>query len=115
LRQVVSNLVANAIEHGSEAEPVGVAARGDDSEVFLTFRNGGNPISSSALLTLFDPFVRSAQADATRRASGIGLGLYIARGIAIAHGGSITVTSSESAGTVFTVCLPRRQRSDPGR
>lgn len=106
LRQVVSNLVANAIEHGSERGPVELKAADRGDEVALAVRNDGEPIPAEALPTLFDPFVRPA----SNKRRGIGLGLYIARGIAIAHGGSLTVTSSEHEGTVFTVSLPRRQR-----
>jgi signal transduction histidine kinase len=112
LRQVVSNLVANAIEHGSEAGSVELTARGEESEVFVAVENQGHPISESALPTLFDPFVRAAEAGTAKRPfGGIGLGLYIARAIVIAHGGSIAVTSA-MAGTVFTVCLPRRHGNE---
>ena len=112
LRQVVSNLVANAIEHGGETSPVDVFARDEGSDVVVTVKNQGLPISSSTLPTLFDPFVRAPQVSSKHRASGgIGLGLYIAREIVIAHGGTIAVDSSETAGTAFTVRIPRHYRS----
>lgn len=117
LRQVVSNLVANAIRYGDDASTVDVFARGDESDVLLAVKNQGPPISLSALPTIFDPFVRAPDA-ATKNHRGVGLGLYIARQIVIAHGGTITVTSDETMGTVFTVRLPRgrtgsdRERSD---
>lgn len=116
LRQVVSNLVANAIQYGGEATPVQVFARGEESEVVVTVRNHGCPISSSALPTIFDPFVRASEG-ATKHRRGVGLGLYIARQIVLAHGGTIVVTSDDSAGTVFTVSLPRQPKaaSDRGR
>ena len=109
LRQVVSNLLANAIEYGSEGSPIELSARGEDSDVLLDVRNQGHPISPSALPTLFDPFVRAPEVANKRAREGMGLGLYIARAIVIAHGGSIVVASSESTGTVFTVCLPRHR------
>jgi signal transduction histidine kinase len=58
---------------------------------------------------IFDPLVRvsSPETQKQRRRGSIGLGLYIAREVAVAHGGDIEVTSSEAAGTVFTVRLPR--------
>jgi signal transduction histidine kinase len=105
LRQVVSNLVANAIQYGGDVTPVEVSARGEESDVLLAVTNHGLPISSSALPTIFDPFVRAEGATKHRR--GVGLGLYIAREIVIAHGGTIEVTSDETTGTVFTVRLPR--------
>lgn len=75
----------------------------------LTVTNPGPVIPPSALPTLFDPFVRATSMPrSNKRRSGIGLGLYIARQIVIAHGGSITVASSEATGTVFTVRLPRQ-------
>ncbi|HVG25502.1 MAG TPA: HAMP domain-containing sensor histidine kinase [Thermoanaerobaculia bacterium] len=117
LRQVASNLVANAIQYGDDATPVEVFARGEESDVLLAVKNEGPSISSSALPTIFDPFFRAAEV-ATKHRAGVGLGLYIARQIVIAHGGTIEVTSKETTGTVFTVRLPRRRstadsESDP--
>jgi signal transduction histidine kinase len=114
LRQVVSNLVANAIQYGVDATPVEVSARGEDSEVLLAVKNQGRPIPSSALPTIFDPFVR-ARDGATKHRPGVGLGLYIARQIVVAHGGTIVVTSDETTGTVFTARLPRHHTTDSAR
>lgn len=107
LRQVVSNLVANAVHYGAEATPVEVSARGEETDVLLVVRNQGLPISPPALPTIFDPFVRAPEGLSKNR-RGAGLGLYIARQIVIAHGGTIAVTSDET-GTAFTVRLPRHQ------
>jgi hypothetical protein len=116
LRQVVSNLVANAIQYGGDATPVEVFARGEDSDVRLVVRNQGLPISSSALATIFDPFVRAPEeATKGRRSGGVGLGLYITKQIVVAHGGTIVVTSDHATGTVFTVRLPRHHRTDSDR
>ena len=111
LRQVVSNLLANAAHHGHGAGPVGLSGSAEGSEVRLTVRNGGPPIAPDALKTLFDPLVRvsSPQVQIRRRAGSIGLGLYIARAVTRAHGGDIDVKSSVRDGTVFTVRLPRRR------
>ena len=108
LRQVLSNLVANALEHGDESGEVEVAARSEGPEVLLIVRNRGPAIPESAIPTLFDPFVRAAVASRpeTRRA-GVGLGLFISREIVTAHSGSIAVESSEGTGTAFWVRLPR--------
>ena len=70
----------------------------------------GLPIPRDAMATIFDPLVRGDSASESRkhrRPGSIGLGLYIAREVAVAHGGSIDVASSEAAGTAFTVTLPR--------
>lgn len=110
LRQVVANLVANAIEHGDESSPVEVEVRGEDSDLVLTVTNQGAAIPASAIPTIFDPFVRAARtprANDRRIHGGAGLGLYIAREIVVAHGGTIEVTSDETSGTRFRVCLPR--------
>jgi len=111
LRQVVSNLLGNAVHHGGGAGPVDVSASAEGSHVRLVVRNGGPPIPPEALTTLFDPLIRVSSPDAQerRRHGSIGLGLYIARVVALAHGGDIEVKSSGEAGTVFTVRLPRRR------
>jgi signal transduction histidine kinase len=100
--QILSNLVGNALKHGDPAEPVTVTLRADDKAV-LEVHNRGRPIPAAELPHLFEPYYRGSS-DAPR--SGLGLGLFIANQIAIAHGGSIEVTSSESNGTAFTLFLP---------
>jgi signal transduction histidine kinase len=84
---------------------------GDGADVLLVVHNGGAPIPPSVLPTLFDPFVRAtaAESPARRRHGSLGLGLYIAREVVVAHGGTVEVTSSAAGGTVFTVRLPRRR------
>jgi signal transduction histidine kinase len=117
LRQVLSNLIANAIEHGDQDSSIDVSARGEDAEVLLIVANRGPVIPPDALPTLFDPLVQAGgEAGAARRAAstGIGLGLYIAREIVMAHGGTIAVASAEESGTVFTVRLPRKEPTRRG-
>jgi signal transduction histidine kinase len=112
LRQVVSNLLGNALQHGGVDGPVdltvGTGTGGGD--VHVAVRNEGPPIPRDDLATIFDPLVRGSAQDARRRRPGsIGLGLYVAREVVAAHGGRIDVTSSAETGTVFTVHLPRRR------
>jgi anti-sigma regulatory factor (Ser/Thr protein kinase)/transposase-like protein len=111
LRQVVSNLLGNAVQHGAGPIELTVSAEGGD--VRLVVHNGGTPIPASVLPTLFDPFVRGTAADspARRRHGSLGLGLYIAREVVTAHGGTVDVTSSADGGTAFTVRLPRDRRA----
>lgn len=119
LRQVLSNLLGNALQHGSPKGPVDLLAALEGSTVVLSVHNEGAPIPPEALPTLFDPLVRHATFESElRRAQGsIGLGLYIVREIVNAQGGTIEVTSTAQQGTTFTVRIPRNwvegdERSD---
>jgi signal transduction histidine kinase len=110
LRQVVSNLLGNAFQHGGDGTPIDVTLSAHGSDVQIAVRNEGPPIPRNAMATIFDPLVRGDSAPESRkhrRPGSIGLGLYIAREVAVAHGGTIGVASSAEAGTVFTVTLPR--------
>ena len=108
LTQVVANLLQNAIQHGTAGAPVKVSARGEQEEVVVGVHNQGPAISESARQRIFEPFVRGERRSSSTRSNSLGLGLYIAREIAVAHGGSVEVKSSEDKGTTFTVRLPRR-------
>ncbi|MBI0328314.1 sensor histidine kinase [Burkholderia plantarii] len=102
--QLLFNLLSNAARYGTGE--IGVEAHGGDGWVTLAISNPGEPIPAPALPTLFDPLTRAASVP--RRAgiaAGIGLGLYICRCIATAHGGTIDV-ASDARGTRFTVRLP---------
>ena len=113
LRQLVSNLLGNAVQHGASDGPVDLSVSAEGADVVLAVHNGGRPIPPGALPTIFDPLVRgiSPELQKQRRPGSIGLGLYIARAVVTAHGGAIDVKSSEEAGTVFTVRLPRHPAS----
>lgn len=112
LCQVFSNLVWNAVQHGSPHAPLRFRVDGRRPEaVEIEIRNAGS-IPAELLPVLFDPF-RGAQhkRDGTQ---GLGLGLFITQQIVRAHGGDITVTSSEEAGTTFHIVLPRQlPQEDP--
>lgn len=108
LRQVVTNLVGNAISHGALHSPVMVRAARSGECVRLEVHNRGEPIAREHLPDIFDPLKRFAPESSTRRGRrGIGLGLFIVRAIALAHAGSVEVVSSREEGTIFTVKLPR--------
>ena len=111
LRQAVSNLLGNAVQHGAADAPVELTLTGDASEVVIVVRNGGPPIPPGELPRIFEPLVRGSSAAHPKRnrPGSIGLGLYIAREVARSHGGEIDVTSSLDAGTAFTVRLPRHR------
>jgi two-component system sensor histidine kinase/response regulator len=104
LMQLFSNLIANALHHGSPGAPVVVRVDGHDTEVVVAVHNAG-AIPPALIPRIFDPF---REGRGSTRSRGLGLGLFIAQQIVAAHGGSITVDSSEQEGTAFTVRLPRR-------
>lgn len=101
--QLLTNLVSNALDHSEDGEPVWIRWRGAEDEVVVEVANAGAPISEELLPRLFEPFRRGDRG----RTGGLGLGLFIARAIAVAHGGQIDVRSSVGEGTVFSVRLPR--------
>ena len=110
IRQIISNLLGNALQHGSPNGPVELSAASEESTVVLSVHNEGAPISPEALPTIFDPLVRYATVETVlQRAPGsIGLGLYIVREIVNVMGGTITVVSTAQQGTTFTVRIPRQ-------
>jgi PAS domain S-box-containing protein len=103
IARLVGNLVGNAVQHGDPEGPVTVAVHAGAEEVTIEVHNEGAPIPGALLPHIFDPFRR-----ATGRVGGLGLGLYISRQIAVAHGGRMEVRSDEG-GTTFRVTLPRQQ------
>lgn len=107
--QIISNLLSNALQHGSPLHPISASVREDHDNVTLSVHNFGPAIPQSELGHIFEPMRRYTQPSEVARhsLSNLGLGLYIAREVATAHGGSITVTSSEEEGTCFEVCLPK--------
>ena len=116
ISQAFGNLITNAIDHGSAEEPIVVTVRvQNDDEIIWTVQNAGEVISSAQLRTIFDPAKRFALRPASERKLAdkinLGLGLYITREIIVAHGGRIEITSTQAAGTIFTVRLPRKGNS----
>ena len=101
IREVLSNLVANALRHTPAGGTIGVGGSASPTAVILTVRDTGPGIDPELLPHVFDRFVKSAGS------RGSGLGLAIARGLVEAHGGTISVDSVEGRGTTFQVELPR--------
>ncbi|WP_250502279.1 GAF domain-containing sensor histidine kinase [Caballeronia sp. AZ7_KS35] len=106
MQQLLSNLLANALSHGAKGAPVTVTARLANGQLVLSVRNSGKPIPSEVLTRIFEPYYRPST---SVPGGGLGLGLYICKQIVDAHGGSLTVTSTETDGTVFIASIPQRQ------
>lgn len=110
MQQALSNLLSNAVQHGSRLSPVTLTADGEVDAIVLKVSNSGDPIPADALQAIFEPLVQAPNASSEiheRSKTSLGLGLFIVREIVLAHGGTITVESSTAAGTVSTIRLPR--------
>jgi signal transduction histidine kinase len=108
IEQALSNLLANAVQHGGSNVKLIVSGE-DGDDVVVTVFNSGDPIPPEHLPGVFDAFKKG-----DKNPGGLGLGLFIVREIAEAHRGSVGVTS-DASGTVFTLRLPRRNADDRPR
>jgi signal transduction histidine kinase len=111
LHQALSNLVFNALKYGYPDSAVHVWVDGRDRDtVVLAVENNGKPIPPDLLARIFDPLVRTGdeeqREDSEVSGANLGLGLYVVREIATAHGGTVAVWSNEST-TRFELRLPR--------
>lgn len=106
LTQAVTNLIANAVQHGASKSPIAVSARGTPSEAVISVHNEGPAIAKSAIDQIFNAMKEAT--GGARDDQHLGLGLYIVDQIVKSHGGCVDVTSSASAGTTFTIHLPRQ-------
>jgi signal transduction histidine kinase len=114
LSQVVSNLVGNAFQHGGPGpEPVEVRVEDRAHAVHLSVHNGGAPIPPERRDAIFEPYRQGIDERGT--GASVGLGLFVVDQIVRAHGGKVTVRSSEREGTTFAIALPRQTgtRSHP--
>jgi signal transduction histidine kinase len=111
LRRLLGNLLLNAIKYGAADSPIRVSVEDQGADVRLTVRNGGSAIDPAILDDIFEPLKGGIDYEnASDADSSLGLGLYIAREIAKAHGGEINVRSDANE-TMFSVRLPRRKSS----
>jgi two-component system, NtrC family, sensor histidine kinase HydH len=97
IRQVLTNLLANAVQAGSGRVAAAVARR--DGRLAFTVRDRGDGIPDEDLARIFEPFF-------TRRTQGTGLGLAVCKRIVEQHGGTLTAANAPGGGAVFTVLLP---------
>jgi len=108
IRQMVSNLVVNAARYGEPQGIVRVNLRGDEDKVRVLVENTGPSIPKELMNSLFEPLRRHGSADSKGERESLGLGLFIVRQIALAHGGDVSVKSADNT-TRFTVTLPKQQ------
>ncbi|MGJ7557467.1 ATP-binding protein [Variovorax sp. RB3P1] len=110
LHQALSNLVFNALKYGFPSSPIKILLDGTVKDsVCLTVQNTGKPIPSELLPKLWDPLIRESTdfgSDSEVAGANLGLGLHVVREIALAHGGSVQVTSTDTV-TQFQLSLPR--------
>jgi PAS domain S-box-containing protein len=108
VHQAVTNLITNAIKYGDN-QPITVRTCTDlAGSAVIEVQDRGIGIPRSDIERIFDPFQRAAD----RQFGGLGLGLYLTRKIADAHGGNITVRSTPGAGSTFAMTLPLRRRAE---
>ncbi len=104
VQQVLSNLIGNAVTHGSDAVHVTGSEAGD--AVIVTVHNHGATIPTASIVTMFEPFTKVGHGP--HQGEGLGLGLYIVSEIVRSHGGTISVVSDDRDGTTFSIRWPRR-------
>jgi len=106
LRQVLVILLDNAVRYTPKGGRIHVQARPDGKDAVLTVHDTGIGIPEQALEHVFERFYRGDEAR-NRQSGGAGLGLSIARDLVTRHSGRISVTSTEGAGSTFTIQIPR--------
>lgn len=106
IREVLGNLVANAAKYGTAGARVLVRLSGDLNAVRLSVENEGVPIPLETMRDIFEPLRRGNVPDGEGDRVSLGLGLFIVREIARAHGGEIQALPTDR-GTLFTLTLPR--------
>jgi len=117
IMQVLTNLIGNALEHGSDKAAIEIDVQGEEQEVVVAVHNVGATILPEELVGIFNPMKgKDTKANAPARGplGNLGLGLYIADRIVRAHKGRIEVESTDAGGTTFTIHLPRSQTRTGG-
>ncbi|MDI9238646.1 HAMP domain-containing sensor histidine kinase [Lysobacter sp. LF1] len=108
IREALANLVINAAKHGAAGGPIRITLYGDEEGARLVVKNIGPSLPGHMMSALFMPFGQLRDtADDRPEADSLGLGLFIVKQIALAHGGSVAATSLNGC-TAFTITLPWR-------
>ncbi len=111
LRQVLLNLVGNAIKYTQTKSVITVRARQEEESLVVEVSDNGPGIDFEAQKHLFEPYYRVPEG--TKLAGGLGLGLPIARNVVELHGGRLWVTSRPGSGSTFAFSLPLRAPDAP--
>lgn len=106
LRQVLVNLLTNAVKFTAPSGTVTLSATAEADSVFLRVLDTGRGIPEADLPRIFEPFVQLDRARTSQRDQGVGLGLPISRQLTRGMGGDLSVTSEPGVGSTFTVTLP---------
>jgi signal transduction histidine kinase len=111
LRQALSNLLNNAVQHGDPAAPIALSVAVEEGpQLTIRIKNQGKPIPPESLPVIFDPLVQLSEKSAIgieTPSTNLGLGLFIAREVATGHGGTLDVSSDAVNGTVFVLRVPQ--------
>jgi signal transduction histidine kinase len=107
LRQVLLNLVTNAVKFTPEGGQVCIDCQDAEDGVSISVKDTGPGIPEAQLARIFDPFVQVNRDAIPTSQRGVGLGLAISRDLALGMGGALTVSSTEGVGSVFTLRLPK--------
>ncbi len=110
LKEIITNLVSNAIKYTTEGGAVVITIRGRTKDVLVTVKDNGWGIPKDAHDQVFSKFFR-AQNTVKRETTGTGLGLYLVKGLLDRLGGTIWFDSEEGQGTSFYFTLPKTQRT----
>ncbi|MDQ2872391.1 MAG: ATP-binding protein, partial [Candidatus Eremiobacteraeota bacterium] len=106
LRQVIENVIGNAVKYSPREEPVTVSIDGENRRIRIAVTDRGIGVPEDEAAFLFERFRRASNAKSSP-VKGSGLGLYLAKTLVERHGGSIEVASELGIGSTFTVVLPR--------
>jgi PAS domain S-box-containing protein len=112
LRQVLTNLISNAIKYSPQGGTIRIAGKVEPERVVLSVSDPGAGLPPEELARVFDRFYRADTA-ATRKATGAGLGLFLAKAVVEAHGGEIWASSEPGSGATFHFSLPRSSGLQP--
>ena len=103
IRQVIGNLLDNAIKYTPPGGKVELNAHADEKDTVITVKDTGIGIPPEDIPRVWDRLFRG---DQSRSVNGLGLGLSLVKAIVEAHGGKVEVTSEPTRGSVFTICIP---------
>ncbi len=106
LRQVLDNLLSNALKYSPDGGQIRVSGRADDRQVYIAVTDEGIGIPEDEQESIFDRFYR-VRSGMSQRTKGAGLGLFLVNAVVKAHGGRVWVESQPGQGATFVFTLPR--------